>query len=422
MAGFMLNLVDRQILSVLLQPLKAEFAISDTALGLLTGFAFAAVYATLCIPIARWADRSSRPRLLALSMAVWSAATAACGMAQSLLQLVALRFAVGIGEAGYAPAATALVADYAPAHRRATAIAVAQLGYPIGMVVGLLVGGWGLQHLGWRGVFLIAGIPGVIVSLVLWATVKEPMERRQSTDVTSSAPSLPFKQSLATLWHCRTYRYIVLANCWSGLVIFGVSTWLPAFLLRTYALPPAKIAYLLAPSMGVAGAIGYLAGGLLSDRLSRRSASSSFWLCAAMSLMAIPMIILATSTSHPTTAIISYAAAYLFGMVYAAPTVAAICSIVPPQMRAFAIAILLFAMNLTGLGLGPLLVGALSDASGGTGAALGQALRAAGFLYVPAALLYVAAARYADADFGTVAAQHGGSNASSPAELTAGSR
>lgn len=389
MVGFTLNFIDRQILTLLLQPLKAEFRISDAMLGLLSGAAFALLHTTLCIPIARLADRASRSRILALSIGVWSVATIACGAAQNVLQLALARVAVGVGEAGYTPTAISLISDLVRPERRATALGIAQVGIPLGIVGGLLVGGWGLQHFGWRGAFVLAGVPGVVLAVVFWLTVREPP---RSGHGAPSAP-VPFRDALRLLWQNRAYRYIVFANSAAAVCVYGVATWMPSFLIRAFALSAPSVGYLLAPALGVAGALGFVAGGVAGDALAARSGSRALWLCAGASVLAIPCIFAATFAPTPGLAVAIYAVAYLLGLLYAAPTVALICGIVPADLRAQAIAVMLFAMNLLGLGLGPLLIGRMSDAFGASGTALGRALAVVSLCYLPAALCYVLAAR-----------------------------
>ena len=168
------NFIDRQILSILLEPVKADLGLSDTAMGMLTGFAFAMFYATLGIPIARYADRSNRRNLIALALGIWSFFTALSGVAQNFWHLLAARIGVGVGEAGCSPPAHSMIADYYPAEQRATALGIYSLGIPIGIMFGLFAGGWINEFFGWRMAFFVVGLPGIILALVVRFTLAEP--------------------------------------------------------------------------------------------------------------------------------------------------------------------------------------------------------------------------------------------------------
>ena len=172
--GYIVNFVDRSILAILLEPIKAELILSDTELGMLGGLAFALFYATLGIPIAALADRTSRVRILAISMIIWSAMTAACGAAWNFVTLLLARIGVGVGEAGASPPSHSLISDYFPLEGRATALSIYALGIPIGSMVGNFVGGWGADELGWRNTFYLVGFPGIVIALFIWATLREP--------------------------------------------------------------------------------------------------------------------------------------------------------------------------------------------------------------------------------------------------------
>ena len=395
MLSALLSYLDRQVLTILLQPIKSEFGLSDTALGLLTGFAFATFYSTLCIPIAQLADRKSRSVIIAVSMAVWSLATVASGFSTSFLQLVVARIFVGIGEAGFLPAATSLVTDYVPTERRATALGITQAGISLGMMAGLLLGAFGVQLYGWRGAFLIAGLPGLIVAALFWLTVREPRASLPRRAAASSTSEVTLATAIAEIWRSRTYRYIIVGNCLSATVIYGLSSWFPTFLIRSFSLSPGAVGYLVGPVFGLAGALGLVVGGVLSDRLSERSPVRGLKLCASASVLAIPLIAVALHSASAYSAALVFGVAFFLGMIYAGPTISMICRVVPASRRALSIGLLLAAMNLLGLGFGPLFIGILADVLPVSQNTLQTGMLVEALLYVPAAFWYFLASRSA---------------------------
>ena len=201
------NFIDRQILSILLEPIKHELLLSDTQLGLLTGFAFAMFYATLGIPIARFADRGNRRNLIAVSLAIWSAMTALSGAAVNFVYLLIARIGVGIGEAGCSPSSHAMIADYYPIRTRATALGVYALGIPIGTLFGFLAGGWINQYFGWRAAFLVVGLPGLILALLVRFTVREPPRgMAEGRDASAAQPGIV--ETLSYLLAKRSFRHL----------------------------------------------------------------------------------------------------------------------------------------------------------------------------------------------------------------------
>ena len=402
MFSFMLNFLDRQILTLLLQPIKTEFGVSDTALGLLTGFAFAAFYAILGLPISRLADRTSRRVILVASIAVWSVATIASGFSTTFTQLVVARIFLGLGEAGFVPVATSLIADSVPAHRRATAMGLANAGFPLGIMAGFLIGALGLQWHGWRGAFLIAGFPGVVIALLFWMTIREPRPAGRSTPLAEARAHESLVASLALLWSRRSYRYVVAGNSLSAIAIFGLSSWLPTFLVRSFPQDAHNVGYILAPAFGIAGTVGVILGGIIGDRFSAREAARGLWLCAGVCIPVIPLIGASILSTSLTAAVVFYSVAYCISVIYSGPAMATMCGVIPARNRAFAIGIALYGMNLLGLGVGPLFVGVVSDLVGGGryGTQLGMLLET--LIYLPAAACYFLASRSVAQDLAQV--------------------
>ncbi|WP_310496482.1 MFS transporter, partial [Sandarakinorhabdus sp.] len=224
---YIFNFLDRQIVSILAEPIKRDLGLSDTQLGLMTGLAFALFYAVLGVPIARWADRpgSDRVGLIAASLVVWSGMTALCGLAQNFTQLLLARIGVGVGEAGCTPAAHSLITDAVPASRRATAIAFYGLGIPIGTLLGTIIGGSLADAFGWRRAFLVVGLPGVALALFVWFALRDPRKRLTAAQSAAAPPRLAAMAALRQLAQSRAYLLIMLASGLVAFLSYGKGVW-----------------------------------------------------------------------------------------------------------------------------------------------------------------------------------------------------
>jgi predicted MFS family arabinose efflux permease len=353
--------VDRQILAILLQPIKLEMQLSDTQLGFLSGIAFAIFYATLGIPMAMWADRSNRRNLIALALATWSGMTALCGLATNFWQLALARIGVGVGEAGSSPPSHSMIADMYPPAERATAMGTFSLGINLGLMTGFLVGGWVSQWYGWRVAFYTVGLPGLLLALLVRLTLREPprgyAEGLQTT--THEAPSLGTVVRFLT--STPTWRHLAVGTTLASFVGYGVVLWLPAFLMRSHGLQSGQIGTALAFLFGVLGGIGTYVGGQLADRLGKRDVRWNVWIVSLAILLALPFIVAAYLARDIQTASWYSLIPALLGGFYIAPSFALNQSLVSVRMRSVASAILLFVLNIIGLGLGPQTVGMLSD-------------------------------------------------------------
>jgi len=355
------NFIDRQILVILQEPIKAELGLSDTQLGLLTGFAFAVLYVSLGIPVARLADKGSRKKIVALSLAAWSAMTALSGMAQNYLQLLLARIGVGIGEAGGSPPSHALISDYYPPEKRAGALAVYSMGIYIGIFVGFIVGGIIAKEYGWRMAFYAVGIPGILYSLLVYFTVKEPQKGR--SDVKSAASDAPasFGAVLGLLFSRKTFLYLALATGLHTFGLYGVGNFYAPFLARVFGMDTAQVGIYMGLAIGLGGMIGTFAGGYLADKLRSRDLRWYLWLSAVTALVNLPVLYFLFFATTSTIALVSLFVSNVLTTMYMGPSLAVTHSLVPATMRALASAILFFILNLIGLGLGPLTVGILSD-------------------------------------------------------------
>jgi MFS family permease len=360
---YVFNFVDRQILSILLEPIKADLGVSDTAMGFLTGIAFALFYTVAGIPIARLADRRSRRTIIAVGLFVWSAMTAASGLARSFPQLALARVGVGIGEAACTPPAHSLLADYFPPERRATALAVYGMGIHVGILFGFLVGGWMNEMFGWRQAFWVVGLPGVVLAVVVRLTLREPLRgaadglhhRASGADVPSS------RDAAREIWSLRSLRHMALGAGLHSFAGYGLAAWGPAFLARVHHMGSAEIGTWLGLITGIGGAAGAILGGMLVDRLSHRDKRWALWIPAIASTIEVPLLIAFLLLPSVNAALLVAVPAILAGAMWLGPIFAATQNLVRPAMRALTSALMLFVVNLIGLGLGPQAVGVLND-------------------------------------------------------------
>jgi len=361
--------LDRTIMGAVAEHIKQDLNLSDTQLGLLTGFAFALFYATLGVPLAVLSDRMNRRNIVAGAVAVWSVMTAACGLAQNYTQLLVARIGVGIGEAGSSPQSHSMIADMYAEHERSRALAVYALGVYFGGMLGFLIGAPMAEVWGWRPVFYLVGLPGLLIAALIWLTVREPVrgladgaaaaERHpQSFDEAKRAMLAGFK----FIWTSKACRHVVIGLTLTSFVGYGGVMWAASFLKRTHGISGTEIGLILGPIVGILGASGALLGGYLADRLGKSDKRWNSWIIAVGKLAAAPLILAFYLTDDFTTALIFYLPATVFGAFYLGPSFAIVQSTAPLALRATLSAIMLFILNLIALGLGPLAVGALSDA------------------------------------------------------------
>lgn len=373
--GYVLNFVDRQVMTILLEPIKAEFGASDTQMGLISGLAFALFYATLGVPVARLADRWSRRNVLAISMATWSAVTAACGVAGSFWQLALLRVGVGIGEAGGTPPSQSLLTDYFPKERRALAQGVLATAPNIGVLVGLFGGALIAEAFGWRTVFFVFGVPGVGLALLLFFTVKEPIKvKPQGLEADRSMMS-----ALSGIIRLPSFFMIALGVGFAAIPGYGLGVWSPSFLVRVHGMSLVDAGLWLGIIGLSGGTLGTILSGVLADRLALRDNRWQLWIPAVGLMVALPLqalfllwpasAVFTIAGKTAPVALVFMGLSSVFACFWIAPSYAAVQNLVPSHWRTQASALLLLVFNLLGLGLGPLLVGMLSDGLSSFGAA-----------------------------------------------------
>ena len=366
---YALNFVDRQLLVILQEQIKEELLLSDTQLGLLSGFAFALFYVSCGIPIARWADRGKRRSIIALALTVWSLMTAVSGLAQNYLHLLAARIGVGVGEAGGSPPAHSMISDIFRKEERATALSIYSIGIYIGMLLGFALGGWVAETFGWRMAFFVVGLPGIAVALFLRLTVREPVRgwsegRESDTD----APP-PFRDVFAFLWSRRTFRNLVLAGSLQALVIYAIGNWLPSYFLRNFEISLTQLGIWMALTAGIGGGAGSFFGGWLTDRLGARDRRWYVWGPAILMLGITPVLLVILTTQTLILALMLTGVFHFLSASYLGPALAVSHGLVGLRMRALTSARFFFFINLIGLGLGPLIVGGFSDSFAASGMA-----------------------------------------------------
>lgn len=359
------NFIDRTIVNILSQPIKADLHLADWQIGLMGGLTFALFYATLGLPIARLAERKSRVNIISAAIAIWSLMTALCGMAQNYAQLLACRVGVGVGEAGCSPPAHSLISDYFAPHRRATALSVFSFGVPLGGLIGAVFGGWAAQNLGWRTAIMLVGIPGLILAVVARLTLKEPA-RGHSEAVApvplaegESAPSLMDVARL--LLGRREFRHVAAGATLASFAGYGIGQFSAAYFVREFGLSLQTVGLVFGMIGGVSAGVGTILGGVLTDQVGRRDRRAYVLVPAAGLLIASPLYIAGYLQADWKMAAALLMLPGIFHYTFLGPSFAVTHSLVTPRMRATASALLVLIMTLIGLGLGPLLVGAAGD-------------------------------------------------------------
>lgn len=357
---YTLNFLDRGIINILAGPIKKDLGISDSALGLLMGIGFAFFYTILGLPIARFAERGNRAKIISVSVVIWSAFTALSGAAQNYWHLLLARVGVGIGEAGCTPPAHSLISDYVAADKRASAIAFYSLGVPIGSALGLIIGATIADAFGWRWAFAIVGLPGVAIGALAYFTLKEP--RKLGLVPQPKAGSGPTLLATAKeLTNRKSYWYVVGAATMISFLSYGKSAFIPVMLSRVHGLSLTEIGTLLALSGIVAGVMGTMIGGYIADRAAKTDVRAYMTIPMVAFVLSVPFFLLAMFSSNAYFAIALLTLPGLLNSIWYGPVYASIQGLVGPQSRATAVALMLFVLNMVGLGLGPFTVGLVSD-------------------------------------------------------------
>jgi MFS family permease len=365
---YILNFLDRQIVAILAEPMKAEFGLSDTQLGLLAGPAFAVFYAVLGVPIARYADRprTNRVWLISISLAVWSAMTAVCGLAQNFVQLALARVGVGVGEAGCTPAAHSLIADSVPPEKRSSAIAFYGLGIPIGGLLGLIIGGIVNDLYGWRAAFMIVGAPGVLLAFILPKLISDPRFSASNTALANSgppaAPALSVTEAAREIFASKAYLYIFIAASFTAFLSYGKGLWTISFFIRSHGFSTTEAGISMAIALGLSGIVGTWLGGKMADVFGKRDKRHLLTLPAIGMTVAAPLLFVSYWSADWRIAVAMLIIPTILNSAYYGPAYGCVQGLVRREARAVAASLVVFGQNLIGLGLGPLAFGMLSDA------------------------------------------------------------
>ena len=358
------NFMDRQILSTLAEPIRKDLGFSDTQLGALGGLTFALFYTTFGIPVAWMSDRFRRVWIMAAACATWSVFTAGCGLARNFTQLAFSRIMVGVGEAGGSPPSYALISDYFPPKERGTGLALYSLGVPLGSMLGAALGAYVAADDGWRTAFFVVGLPGVVLALVMLLVVREPP--RGGLDpvlegAAGHAAAPPALKVIASFFANRTLLCVAIASGLSAFVGYAMLNWNAPLLIRVKHMSLKEVAAYYSLVLGATGVVGTFMAGWLADKLSQRDRRWYSWIpviAFSLSLPALAGLIWAPTWQI---ALMFIAVPALLNNMYLAPALAVVQNAVPPGQRTMAGAILLFVLNLVGLGGGPIFLGRISD-------------------------------------------------------------
>lgn len=362
---YILNFLDRQILNILAEPIKAELGLSDTQLGLLAGPAFAVFYAVLGIPIARFADRASTNRisLISVSLVIWSGMTVVCGFAQNFWQMALARIGVGVGEAGCTPAAHSLISDAVAPEKRASAIAFYGMGVPIGTLLGLVIGGVVNDIWGWRAALMLVGAPGILLALLLPLLLREPRRLGlvRGDAVPAGAPPIPTRKAISEVFTSRAYVLLLVAASFAAFLSYGKGLWTLSLFIRSHGMTTTEVGLIGSVTLGIAGVVGTWLGGWAADRFGQINRRHILTLPAVGMAIAAPIQFLGYGATVWWVAGLLILVPTILNAAYYGPAYACVQGLVRKETRAVAASVMLFGQNLIGLGLGPFVFGALSD-------------------------------------------------------------
>jgi MFS family permease len=388
------NFLDRQIFSILLQSIKTDLRVSDTAMGILTGGAFALLYVIAGIPMARIADHGSRRTLIAVSLSIWSAMTFACGLASHYSQLLFARMGVAVGEAGSMPATYSLIPDLLPLNKRPGAIGLIYFSGALGIGISLFVGGLLNEAIGWRGTLIAVAVPGFLLALLIRFTVQEP-ERREGV-----AERQPVLHALRELWRYPSFRCVSMFAVFGAFVGYGIVGWAPTFLIRVHKMTVPEVGLWVGISLAFGG-VGSLLSGRLANRLIERDVRMLFHVVAISTGLALPLGLLFVFAPSSTSSVVAF---FVYSAVYGAQqpiyfTIALILA--GSRTRALSTVILTLFQNIGGVAMGPVVVGVLNDVLDARFGeqAIRYSLAAIYMGLIVAMIIAIAGSRYIRADY-----------------------
>lgn len=350
-----LNYIDRQIFTILLESVKADLQVSDAAMGLLSGTTFAIFYASASIPVGRWADRGSRRSILAGAVAIWSALTTVCGLAQSYLHLAVARAGVAVAECAAIPISLSMVADVFPRERRATMFGIIMAAGSLGIGIGLYAAGWANEHFGWRAAFMIVGAPGILLAIVMFLTIAEPPRVDEPASALRS-------EGVAGLLANPLYRGVLLLAGFGSMIMYSTLGWAPTFMMRIHGMSTAQVGLLMGAATASGSIICHYMTGFISDRLAQRDIRWYPRIAVIGPLIAQPFFLVFLFASNPYVAIAAFGLQISFAGSWLLPSYTIASRVVSANSRALASAMIAASLSLIGLGLGPFAIGSANDA------------------------------------------------------------
>jgi MFS family permease len=356
---YVFNFIDRQILAILAAPIQADLQLTDGEMGLLGGIAFALLYSTLAVPLAALADRTSRSWVITVSLVAWSGFTALCGLAQGFWHIFLARLGVGIGEAGGVAPSYALIAEYFPSEKRASALSVYSLGIPLGSAAGVLAGGYIAASVDWRLAFFVVGLAGLLIAAPFKLLVKDLRSLDPSPGPRPVAPSL--RETAGILARKPSFWLLAFGAACSSMLGYGIAFWLPSLLQRSFGLDLVGASQFFGALLLIGGVAGVLAGGWLADRLGPANKAIYAWLPGGAFFLGAPLFALGISSSSPELAFVTFLVPQALAYIWLGPVLSAVQHLVTPPARSMASALFLLINNLIGLGGGIYLLGALSE-------------------------------------------------------------
>ncbi len=358
----MLSFLDRQIIAILAEPIKQEMGLSDKQIGLMSGLSFALFYTTLMVPVAALADKWNRSWIISIAISFWSVMTMMCGLAQNFTQMFLARIGVGVGESASSPASHSLIVEYFPPEKRAGAMGIYGAAVPVGAFIAYAGGGWVVDNFDWRTAFIMAGLPGVFLGVLMWLTVKDSRGGMRLADAFKRRPNeMTLRQAITELSQKRAYWHLVAAGTLVQFVAYGTGAFYGSLYVRVFGIGYSELGLKLGIMVGIAGVLGAWLGGKVGDRLDQNSPARSLTIVSLAFLLAVPGTIAAVSVANVNLSIallglMTFAATFYYG-----PNFSLVQTLASERTRAMAVAIYLMISGLLGLSLGPLFVGAVSD-------------------------------------------------------------
>lgn len=394
MLVYLLSFLDRQIITILAEDIKEDLSLTDTQLGLLTGFSFALFYGVLGLPIARLAEQKDRVTILTYCMSIWSLMTSLGALATNYTLLALTRAGVGIGEAGSVAPAHSIIGDMFDKKERSRAMAIFQLGAPLGILSGFFIGGILSPHLGWRMTLIVVGIPGLLLAPILRYAIKDPRQLMYTASNRTNNP--PLLTTAKALFSHKGYILTLMGATLASAAGYAILSFLPSYLIRHFYMETTAVGIALSLIVGIGGGLGLYIGGLAADWSAKRSHTGPLWICAGSTAVSAPLFAIVFLGVDQSTIFYWLIPPFFLHLAWMGPNWAMVQLFAPKDAKTTASALVLLSINLFGLGVGPLLIGLLSDylTTAGVPSSLGYALLIAPVMLLGASVCYALATRF----------------------------